>query len=87
MHGSTILKFVDIYILCAYFVILSNMIEKAVNKVQMSSPELGDTGYPAPVQRVPFAVSAAAPNACRYRDPAAVFSGSELTCKIALSSA
>jgi hypothetical protein len=49
-----------------------------LNKVQVSFPELGDTRFPAPVQRVPFADTAAAPNACRFRDPAAVFSASEL---------
>jgi hypothetical protein len=50
--------------------------EMLLNKVQISTPELGDTGFPAPVQSVPFAVTAAAPNACRFRDPAALFSAS-----------
>jgi len=54
------------------------MSEKVADEVQMSSSELGDTRIPVPVQRVHFAVSAAAPNACWYRDPAAVFSASEL---------
>jgi len=49
-----------------------------LNKVQLSSPELGDTRFPAPVQRVHFADTAAASNAYRFGDPAAVFSTSEL---------
>jgi hypothetical protein len=49
-----------------------------LNKVEISSPELGDTGFPAPVQRVPFAVTSAAPYACWFRYSAAIFSASEL---------
>jgi hypothetical protein len=49
-----------------------------LNKVQISSPELGDTGFPAPVQRVPSAVTSAAPYACCFRHSAAIFSASEL---------
>jgi hypothetical protein len=54
------------------------MNENVINKVQISSPELGDSGFPAPVQRFPFTANAAAPNAYLFRDPAAVFSASEL---------
>jgi hypothetical protein len=50
----------------------------SLNKVQISCPELGGTEFPSPVQRVPFAVNAVAPNACWSRDTAAVFSASEL---------
>lgn len=72
--------YIYIYIVCifSYCVILSNMNENVINKVQISSPELGDSGFPAPVQRFPFTANAAAPNAYLFRDPAAVFSASEL---------
>jgi len=49
-----------------------------LNEVHITSPELGDTRFYAPVQRVPSAVTAATPNARRFRDPAVVFSASDL---------
>lgn len=59
-----------------FFLIL---IKVLLNKVQISSQGLRDTGVPARVERVPLAVISAAPNARWVRDSAAIFPSSELT--------